>query len=619
MKNLKVVCIAAFLGLFLASCSHEEPGESIPETGTLSFAAVLNDLAEGKSANKQAAPEYPECSDDLPSYVRIVLSQGGTNVVGSLEAPFRVDLVESEFFTEEVPELELVPGTYSLDYFAVYADDGTLLWIAPPDGAFADTFLPGVPLDFNIGPGAKKYLDVGVICFDDRLVNEYGYLFFDIEQVELLEFCIFGNYCDEGGRHYPAHFSVNIWEYEDGSPGDLLHSDVTNTVTLNNDGDYTGTTVCVTLPDSSGEDLFWAEITLLNSDAYGAITERVIRSGVFSDEDIRSLFVGDDANDYFHFREGCDGDDQPILFDDDGGEPNPGECDPNDPTDDCDGDTVPNADDLCPGTPLGIVVDDNGCEDIQVQGRDIVVFNDINLFKQTLMADPDNVRLVQNLVNFETEGSRNDGDAVLFDRGRNARCYGDGECSDADWATLLNTIEGEGFSLTYSYSTSGSLTNIPADVKIIWLVMPTQAYTVAEINTLKRFAAEGGRIIFVGEWEGYYNHIPVQNQFLLNMGAVLTNTGGAVDCFAEAGTQLPNASNRVHPIMEGIEQLSISCSSVIEPGPQDYALYYDISNTNVLSGVAKIDTSPISELKTQSQVVQKKRSTTLNTSSASGY
>src|SRR5690606_18121929 len=136
---------------------------------------------------------------------------------------------------------------------------------------------------------------------------------------------------------------------------------------------------------------------------------------------VRSLFDGEDENDYFHFREGCGSDDIPALFVGGNGEV-PGGCDLDDPAADCDNDTVVNADDLCPGTPEGIAVGTNGCEDIQVPGRDSVVFNDHNLFTNALMADADNVRLVQNLVTFETEGSRNDGNVVVIDRGRSAKC-----------------------------------------------------------------------------------------------------------------------------------------------------------------------------------------------------
>ena len=44
----------------------------------------------------------------------------------------------------------------------------------------------------------------------------------------------------------------------------------------------------------------------------------------------------------------------------------------------------------------------------------------------------------------------------------------------------------------------------------------------------------------------------------------------------------------------------IACASVIMPGPDDYPLYYDSTNTSVLAGVATIDTTPPGRTSSQS-------------------
>ncbi|MFO7720218.1 MAG: vanadium-dependent haloperoxidase [Gillisia sp.] len=171
----------------------------------------------------------------------------------------------------------------------------------------------------ELNAGVKKYVQVSVLCFDNRFVNEYGYLFFDLNPNRAIEFCIFGNYCDETGRHYPAAFSVNIWAYSNGATGAQLYTNLSNTVAMNDAGDYAGTPLCIALPDTAGLDEYYIEISLLNSDAYGNVTEGVIRSGVITDEDVRNLFDGADATNYFHFREGaCNLSDSPDLFSDDG-------------------------------------------------------------------------------------------------------------------------------------------------------------------------------------------------------------------------------------------------------------------------------------------------------------
>jgi len=318
--------------LLFTSCSKEEsPGIDDPnaEAATLSFATVLNDMINKNSALKQQL-DIPECSDGTPAFVEVVLT--GPENVGSMEDPLVVSVnpnpgdydgdSEAEYFTDESTDLELVPGTYTLQWFVVYDgnpddDSSNRLWIAPrEDGELADFVDTPLPQSFNVGAGVKKYVDVEVLCFDDRLVNEYGYLFFDIETNEAIEFCIFGNFCPPSGRHFPAQYSVDVWSYANGQRGAIIHDDLTNTVELDENGDFAGSIVCMALPDTEGLDEYYIEITLLDSDAYGNVEERIIRSGVVNDDEVKSLFDGENNLDYYHFREGCDGDDSPPIFQD---------------------------------------------------------------------------------------------------------------------------------------------------------------------------------------------------------------------------------------------------------------------------------------------------------------
>src|SRR5690606_17314560 len=389
MKKIKFyMMLLAVFSLLLTSCSKDDEGvNESDKLATLSFTTVLNDLVANKASLKQQL-DIPACSDDVPAYVAVVLT--GATDVGTVEDPLIVsvnpdpdnfdDDPEEEYFTNESSDLELIPGEYTLEYFAVYngdpAEDGTeVLWVAPREGGalanFVDTALP---LTFDLGPGAKKYVDVEVLCFDDRMVNEYGYLFFDLETTRAIEFCVFGNFCDANGRHFPAAFSVSVWEYADGAQGDIIHEDLTNTVTQNNDGDFSASNLCFALPDTSGEDQYWFEITLLDSEAYDT-EERVIRSGVITDTQVRTLFDGEDGVDYYHFREGnCDSGDSPELFGDDPADQDADNDGIEDGVDNCpttanpdqedtDGDGIGDACDDCPDVNPETDADGDGCED----------------------------------------------------------------------------------------------------------------------------------------------------------------------------------------------------------------------------------------------------------------
>lgn len=235
---------------------------------------------------------------------------------------------------------------------------------------------------------------------------------------------------------------------------------------------------------------------------------------------------------------------------------------------------------------------------IPTAGEDVVVFNDINVFDETGMTagagDPNNQIMVENLVTYSGDGPRATGSAVWFDRGRNLKCAGTGECSDSRMSTMRSVIQDAGFTITGVTSSSGwyASNSIPSEVKVLFLWNPRVAFTWEEINAFKQFAAEGGRIVFIGEYEGYYGvGIDVENAFLTSMGAEMENIGNAVEC---GYRDLSGSVLRSHQVTGGMTAVRVACASVIVPGPNDFPLFYDSSNTKVLAGVAKIDVTPLS-------------------------
>lgn len=319
--NFFAMLVAGLLLIF-TSCSKDEVTRDTTdsEMAVLSFGAVLNDLVQNRMSIKQQMMVPPECSDAPPSYVEVVLS--GTTQVGSIEDPIIVNINPTpgdfdddgvdEYFTVESSDLELEAGTYTLEFFAVYDADDNLIWLAPYEGGGLDAWVNNLPFEFDLGAGTKKYLDVDVLCYDDRLVNEYGYLFFDLDNNEAIEFCMFGNFCDETGRHFVAEYEVDVW-YGTNDSGEVLYTNVGNTPQTNELGEIYSNPVCFALPDREGEDNYYFEISM---------DGQVIRSGTITDGDVRDLFDGDDSVDYYHFRAGdCSNDDTPDLFNEDTSEP----------------------------------------------------------------------------------------------------------------------------------------------------------------------------------------------------------------------------------------------------------------------------------------------------------
>ncbi len=407
MKKIKqFISFFVVFALVFASCSKEEAGNGIDsEKATLSFGAILTDMATNRAASKAHLADFPECTVDAPVYVEVVLMQGEDYIVGTEDEPYRVDLAAGEIFTVEDPELELIPGTYNLTHFAVYNAEGDVIWIAPrANGSLAGYVDSTLPMAINLGPGVKKYVDVSVLCFDNRDVNEYGYLFYELNTNVALEFCFFANYCDSTGRHFPARYSVNIWKGLNAN-GTPLYTNVENNVSQYDNGDFYASPLCFALPDNDdvNEDYLYYEVTLLDwDDNYGTVPAGTKITGTLSKQDILNNFGDGDEVEYEHIRFGC-GDDgngggeTPTDSDNDGIPDSEDDCDneagpasnngcpvvtcdqtdanadcdndgvlnkcdrdnPNYNTFDCDGDTVLNGQDGCPS--VAGPVSNNGC------------------------------------------------------------------------------------------------------------------------------------------------------------------------------------------------------------------------------------------------------------------
>ena len=83
----------------------------------------------------------------------------------------------------------------------------------------------------------------------------------------------------------------------------------------------------------------------------------------------------------------------------------------------------------------------------------------------------------------------------------------------------------------------------------------------AELNALKQFASEGGRLVVVGENSWFYGDegIAIENELLANLGSQLVNQG---DCFFGFGI-----AESDHQLVSGVAQVELPCASTMTPGP----------------------------------------------------
>lgn len=332
MKKLNI-----YLVLFVASalcltgCSNDEKSsiQDPTESGfvDLSFGASLNDLVNrAMEVNKDHFNQVPTCSDAEPAVARIEFAYGGSTYSADVEIKYD----GTAYFTDysealKIPVSDGGVTVVTLNEFTVYDGDpddgGNIIWIAPissTEGQFDGYVDNPLPFDIEVRDGTKPYIDVEVLCYDRRMANEYGYVFFDLENTELINFCIFGNFCPPSGRHYLASYSVNVWTVdEDGNNIDDLYEGGLQNMIVEENGEYSADPLCVVLPDRLGEtDRYRIEIRLQDGPDYDAMDGELIRTTILTDVEVRTFFDGDDNVEYFHFFEGCGQSDTPPVFDD---------------------------------------------------------------------------------------------------------------------------------------------------------------------------------------------------------------------------------------------------------------------------------------------------------------
>ena len=103
-------------------------------------------------------------------------------------------------------------------------------------------------------------------------------------------------------------------------------------------------------------------------------------------------------------------------------------------------------------------------------------------------------------------------------------------------------------------------------------------------HVLKQFASEGVRLVFIGEWQGYYDAITLENDFLGKMEAVMTKYRPG------SGLRLQHPAQRLAsppPDHPGHEQ----CDHRLFLGAGARA--QRLPPLQVLSAVATIDTTPL--------------------------
>ena len=139
------------------------------------------------------------CDDELDmSYVKFTVLDSAqvTTTYKSM-----IYYIGGEMLTQVI---KLPVGTYQVTSFVVYNDNGTpddenddvIVRAAPlPGSEYWDLMQFKLNLEFTVDAFYKKQYEIDVLCFEELFYNEFGFTWFEFNDVRIEYQCIFGDIC----------------------------------------------------------------------------------------------------------------------------------------------------------------------------------------------------------------------------------------------------------------------------------------------------------------------------------------------------------------------------------------------------------------------------------------
>jgi len=159
---------------------------------------------------------------------------------------------------------------------------------------------------------------------------------------------------------------------------------------------------------------------------------------------------------------------------------------------------------------------------LRTPGADVIVYADVNLLDDATINFGSNRIFAQNLVDFTAEGANAQSTRIKIYEGHN----GTRVATQAPYQSVFAMWRNSDYIIEETreepIQTSG--------YKLIMIFLPghngNSPFSTAEIDSLKRFAANGGRLALIGEWSGFYSDTGRQtfNQLLSGLGIGMTIT-----------------------------------------------------------------------------------------------
>ena len=217
MKNLALTLIAV-AALVASSCTRETAG---PDPNALQE-VIFTGANPGAGSLKSEGDGY-NCDNAEADYALVTIEG-----VTYYPATFYVNGV---LYTQAI---KLAPGDYDLQEFILMNNAGTpnddaddfIVNAAPhADSPFGDIVSRPLDFTFNVQAFTKSEIVVEVVCYEEAKHQDFGFVWFRVNETRMRQIFFFGDFCDEyfedyAGTFYgdypkvdmPAIFEIELWK-----------------------------------------------------------------------------------------------------------------------------------------------------------------------------------------------------------------------------------------------------------------------------------------------------------------------------------------------------------------------------------------------------------------------
>ncbi len=293
----KLLYLFLLIGLAVSSCNKPEV---LPTEKEVVFQASM-----GGSNFKDGDAQAFDCTTEGATYAVIKIN--------GIEQT--VNLIRDEYgavYTESIKLPASADGatTYSLDSFILYNDEGDEVLAIPMIGSdYAKYVTNPLPMDFDVDAFYKNEVPIQVLCFDETVINQFGFSWFSLDVTAIREICFFGDICVDANNYMgslyegqrnglqhdmPAIFEVRVSTWNKttndwNAPEVIKNNETSEAALLTSDtsDDYDwlgeGAALCVQFPDYAGVDKYKIELLVYLSDGNGGFSYQSAQTWNFDD------------------------------------------------------------------------------------------------------------------------------------------------------------------------------------------------------------------------------------------------------------------------------------------------------------------------------------------------